>query len=112
MPYEGGKAGMRPQDPVVEPSSAGNEIAVSVRNLGKRFKIRTYVALWNGAAPFGLGEFGANKSPLTPLLLRGESALPPFSKGGQGGFWVRTSEHLNVRTKTRCTPFGNSWSDP
>jgi len=39
MSYEGGTAGIRPQEPVVEPSSRDHEIAVSVKSLGKRYRI-------------------------------------------------------------------------
>ncbi len=39
MSCEGGMAGMRPEEQVSKPSPQGNEIAVSVRGLGKRYKI-------------------------------------------------------------------------
>lgn len=51
-----------------------------------------------------LGESVTDKSPPTPLFLREVGALPPFNKGGQGGFWGREAGPLKIRTRTRRTP--------
>ncbi len=58
-----------------------------------------------------LGESGANKSRLPPLFPRGESVLPPFSRGGQGGFCFQAIKHPDARTRTRCTP-GEGYINP
>lgn len=61
-----------------------------------------------------LGESKDNKSPLAPLFLRGESALPPFYEGGQGGILHPDGQASQNPNKKALHPTGGAtgtWPD-